>query len=244
MNVEDLIIKSFQKLGTIECENGKLVHLQSNHPQSNSRLIFPQYWTRGNPGSERVSEQEARFLFVKELEDGAGSHQYYYSVETPTKKAYQFSKNGVPILPVISDEGQSANIDVCLYNKMNGGTFERRHLIEFKFGNPDKHDFSKDFLKLLCDDDDGLVNYFVHIVKYGNLSQRTLNSVQSKYQHAINNASVNGNNNGNVSTVEIFLYNIGENRYFRTKAVLPNAVLPNAVDPNAVAPLNLLGHPF
>jgi hypothetical protein len=37
-----------------------------------------------------VSEQEARFLFVKELKDGAGSHQYYYSVEVPTKNKYDY----------------------------------------------------------------------------------------------------------------------------------------------------------
>jgi hypothetical protein len=77
MNVEVLIIKSFQELGTI------------GSPQSNSRLIFPQYWTGGNPCSERVSEQEARFLFVKQLETDKNP-QYYYSVEAPTKNKYDY----------------------------------------------------------------------------------------------------------------------------------------------------------
>jgi hypothetical protein len=217
--VEDLIIKSFKELKTIGSESGQLVGAQKII--SDSRLIFPQYREKDNAdstkaNSTRVSEQEARFLFVKQLETDKDHH--YYSVEAPTKKKYKFSdKDGnkdEDKFPCIDDKGRSASIDVCLYNK-NGSGFERLHLIEFKFDNQDQKDFSKDFLKLLCDEDK-LTNYFVHIVAVEDLlNDSTLCSITGKYKEAIKHAWSDRKD----STLIIFLYNIGENRYFESNVI-------------------------
>jgi hypothetical protein len=205
MSVEDLIENSFRELKRIDFEN------QSPQNDGSSRLIFPQYWVKKN--KKRVSEQEARFLFVKQLEMNKCCHDYYYAVEAPTKRAYQFSQNNAAIWPLI-DAGQSANIDVCLYDK-SATKFDRKNLIEFKFGNSNAMDYAKDFLKLLCDES-GLTNYFINIVDVVNLAQRnTLQSITGKYQQAIGYVS----GIGVQSTLIIFLYNINENSFFKFNAI-------------------------
>ena len=52
-----------------------------------SRLVFPTY-SGSRAGQLRVSEQEARFAFVEALQQ---SGSFYYSVETPTREAYQLT---------------------------------------------------------------------------------------------------------------------------------------------------------
>jgi hypothetical protein len=193
--VEALIIKSFQELNTIGREFGHKL------PKNGSRLIFPQYMKR-EKGKTRVSEQEARFLFVKQLEEDKEC-PFYYSIEAPTKEKYKFSekrenKNREKKSPIIINTGRSANIDVCLYNS----NFKRTNLIEFKSGNPKQHDYSKDFLKLLCDEQN-LTNYFVHIVDVDDLSKRnTVSNIKKKYSDAINNFEQA------TSNLIIFLFNI------------------------------------
>jgi hypothetical protein len=200
VNVEDLIIESLKELSKgigHECSSISSVN--------GSKLIFPQYYVGEHKNTERISEQEARFLFVKQLE--TTNNVYYYSVEAPTKKAYKFSDNGVKYddYPIIDENGQSASIDVCLYEK-NTNIFQRTHLIEFKSGNPGQEAYSKDFLKLLCDEN-GLTNYFIHIVDVEDLLKRnTLNSIKTKYSTAIDH--VKKIDSTEQSTVTIFLYNI------------------------------------
>jgi hypothetical protein len=70
-----------------------------------------------NTQLQRVSEQEARFLFIRELEKQ--QHSFYYSVETPTEQAYCFSGNDGGVYPGIDEKGQFARFDVCLY-EFNG----------------------------------------------------------------------------------------------------------------------------
>ncbi|MCL1968447.1 MAG: hypothetical protein FWF65_02610 [Bacteroidetes bacterium] len=80
MEVEKLIEKSLQELQKIGWEN--------EIKTQDSKLIFPKYCV-GNQehvDTPRISEQEARFLFVRELEK---QDNFYYSVETPTKKPYK-----------------------------------------------------------------------------------------------------------------------------------------------------------
>ena len=103
---------------------------QSNDPDR-CRLLFPRY-RKKKDGKEkedlRVSEQEARFVFVEALcTDG----QFRYSVETPTDKRYQFKGKKKAI---------SAQTDLTVYD------LERCRLcnVEFKAGGISARAKSKD----------------------------------------------------------------------------------------------------
>ncbi|GHT57120.1 hypothetical protein AGMMS49982_24130 [Bacteroidia bacterium] len=164
MKAEKLIKASLEELVRIDSEGGE------PPTSSSSRLIFP--ITRNK--ERRVSEQEAKFLFAKQLENQT---DFYYSVETPTEETYRFS--GVPE-PQIDPDGLSARIDICLYKKV-GSKYEREHLIEFKAHNVDVADFKKDFLKLFLEKSTG-TNYFVHVIK--SFNNNTIDSLKKKYKSA------------------------------------------------------------
>lgn len=152
--METLIKKSLQELIKLESiSNSKGVNY--------GKLVFP----IKSDGAERISEQEARLLLIKKLEEQV---KYQYSVEAPTVKKYSFT----------GENKRSGNIDLCIYE--NG---ERKHLIEFKSHNPVQSAFTKDFKKLLYDVG-GLDNYFIHILNDKN--KRTIPSVEGKYREAIN----------------------------------------------------------
>jgi hypothetical protein len=151
----------------------ELLRVWKNNGGKKSRLIFPKYRLDGI----RVSEQEARFVFTRELENQT---EYYYSVETPTKIVCKFSENGKKIPPKIvsvgDNGGKSARVDVCIYD----GNENRIHLIEFKAHNVNKDSVLKDFIKLRYENDEKeLTNYFVHLLeKHDN---GTINSLIGKY---------------------------------------------------------------
>lgn len=151
--VEELIVAALRDMIDLQC-----VTAVTN--QTRCKLVYPV--KRDN--TTRISEQEARFLFVQNVEQ---TSDYLYSIEAPTRKKYKFS--GKTLL--------SGNIDLCLYE--NG---KRKHLIEFKALNPDQRLFSKDFEKLF-NDEDGLDNYFVHVLK--NTNKGTIPSIEGKYKKAI-----------------------------------------------------------
>jgi len=160
MNVEDLIKNSLQELQKISWEN------EISNKDQKSKLLFPKY-REDEQGKcqgrekKRISEQEARFLFIRELEN-AENTDFYYSVETPTQGKYTFSKDGEKVDPIIDENGQSGKIDVCIYDT----NLNRKHLIEFKALNKDPHDFEKDFIKLKYEPKvSDEPNYFVHILK-------------------------------------------------------------------------------
>jgi len=148
MNVEDLIKNSLQELQKIGWE--KEIKTQE------SKLIFPKYRDDEQEAEQtarkRISEQEARFLFVRELEK---QKVFYYSVETPTNDTYADFSTKEPKIGI----GKSGNVDVTLYNNKH----DRKHLIEFKFDNVNT--CTKDFLKLLCDDNQCETNYYINIIK-------------------------------------------------------------------------------
>ena len=213
--VEQLIKDSLQELQNIACENESA----SASGKQQSKLIFPMYGKHTkNSESKRISEQESRFLFVRELEKSKNA-DYYYSVETPTELSYKFSdkkiKNYEPQIISVKDGGQSASVDVTLYKK-GVNKFDREHLIEFKQGNVNT--CKKDFLKLLYDMD-GLYNYYVNIVDRVDLSKKnTFDSITEKYQKAINELKEKnkGLRNSN-SILKIILFNIndGDMRVFK-----------------------------
>lgn len=213
MSVEDLIEKSLQELQKIGVEN------EISDKKQESKLIFPKYCVGKHEQEKRVSEQEARFLFVRELEDTNNKHCFYYSVETPTKLSYKFSdkniKNYEPQIVSVEEGGQSASVDVTLYEK-GTNEFERKHLIEFKQGNVKT--CKKDFLKLLYDMDN-LCNYYINIVDRDDLSKRnTLESIVNKFQKAIDELKEeNINRIDNKSILKIILFNIkdGDKKFFK-----------------------------
>ena len=157
-------MKKVEKL--IEATLKDMIDMQSittATSQTKSKLVYPVK----RDGTTRISEQEARFLFVKHVDL---STEYFYSIEVPTKREFMFT----------GETPLSGNVDVCLYE--NG---KRKHLIEFKALNPDQKSFSKDFEKLFYDED-GLDNYFVNILK--NTDRGTIPSIEDKYKKAIENS--------------------------------------------------------
>ena len=129
--------------------------------------------------------------------------EFYYSIETPTKKTYKFTDKGIKIDPKIlpvEQGGQSASFDLTIYNR----NFIREHFVEFK--NNNVNTVKKDFLKLLCDEE-GKKNYLVHIIDRDNLRKgNTLKSLKNKYDEAIKNAKIYQI----VSTLNVVLFNIND----------------------------------
>lgn len=176
--IENLIEKSLKTLSDI----------YYNINNIEGRLIFPAH------KKYRVSEQEARFLFTRELEK---QKNLYYSVEVPTKEKYKFSSKGKKINPPTQDNsGQSGNVDVCIYAKDKKTIIS---LVEFKAGQPDEHSIAKDFLKLLLDES-GLQNYFIHVLK--NSNNKTIKNVKEKYKKVLKQLQKNKKK----SNIRILIY--------------------------------------
>ena len=141
-----------------------------------SRIIFPEYRVNHEP---RLSEQELRFIFVEQFNKYCSENEecakWYYSVETPTKKAYKFSEKGNKnYKPQQIDGGQSAMIDLSIHD----ANFNRIALIEFKAHNPKDACFTKDFLKLREEqvtDNNPLTYFIMYVESYDGTSIKRLN---------------------------------------------------------------------
>ena len=181
--VESLIIASLYDFMDLE-------YITKPDAKGKSNLVFP--ITRDE--KQRVSEQEARLLFLQHVEkDG----EFLYSIETPTTKAYKFS----------GKNERSGNIDVCLYGKEDR---KRKHHIEFKALNPKQASFSKDFEKIFGDEE-GLTNYFIHaLVK---TDSGTIRNIEKKYNEAVKNAIAE--NTDFKSCLVIFLCDMGNKEITR-----------------------------
>lgn len=121
-------------------------------------LICPHY-TSGSQ-SRRVSEQEARFAYAEVLT----TTPYYYSVETPTKKAYSFSGTGE----------RSAQSDMSIYRFSATGA-ELLANVELKAGNPVPGACGKDIKKLVRED---VIGNWFHV--FGNADSATVSTFLSK----------------------------------------------------------------
>jgi hypothetical protein len=197
-SIEEMIKASLEELKKIgnECD-------RSGSKQT-SKLIYPK--KRNN--DKRISEQEARLLLIRELEK---QDDWYYSVETPTSKLYCFSNKDNP--RIVGEGALSARFDITLYDKM----FERKHFIEFK--NENVKTVKKDFLKLICDENDR-VNYFINVVYKDDLSKRnTLKSIKEKYQEAVDYIKKEYSEHN--STLKIFLFNIKDGELIQFKDINP-----------------------
>jgi len=129
-----------------------------------SNLIFPKY----NNGKIRISEQEARIIFLKILD----SCNYCYSIETPTLEKYIFSVNSEYENP--NKEGRSACTDICIYDK----ALNRVVNIELKAHIPKQMSFNKDFEKLFNEEKPTIKNWF-HLLE--NKDSGTFKSLKDKF---------------------------------------------------------------
>jgi hypothetical protein len=188
--IEELITNSLRNLLQIGKEG-------SMSKQTESSLIFP---LKGKGSAPRVSEQEARFLFVRELEQ----ERIPYSIETPTKQTYRFEgckTNRVDVPTIDLHQGTRANIDVCVF-ELSKGKYKRKNLIEFKHNS--RKQIEKDFLKLLCDEE-GKQNYFVHVIEDSKINYK------NEYQSACAQVSIKARKylgkSEQLSCLKIFLFN-------------------------------------
>lgn len=206
--IENLIKDSIKKISKIGKENDMKKGIL---PSGKSRLVFPV--TRD--GEPRFSEQEARLLFVQNLE----KQKFYYSVETPTKNKFKGFNAGNPEMVNNNDKsGKSGSIDVSLHS----GNGKRIALVEFKYGTSRGKEIEKDFLKLLLDEPESKLNYFIHAVE--ELYPKLIETVEEKYKKAL--ASLKQKTTGRpkseikiflfaVETGEIRMYNINKNLELR-----------------------------
>lgn len=194
--LENLIKQSLIELAKIanESDGKKLVKKQT------SKLIFPIY----SSGKKRVSEQEARFLFVRELENSE-NFKGYYSIETPTSDLYKFSDKDDREFEPKKGEGKSASFDLTIYDVYDK-KFIRANFIEFK--NENVYTIKKDFLKLLCDKYN-TTNYLIHTIKSENSG--TIPSIVCKYKEAINFID----KDKIISTLKIILFNIKDRHFIQ-----------------------------
>ena len=128
------------------------------------RLIVPKY--HGNSDDDRLSEQEARFLFANVLNHST----LFYSIETPTKKLYSFS----------GKTERSAMTDLTIYKRI-GERFIPQVNVEFKAHNCTQSGINKDIEKLLREDIP-FGNWF-HI--FENADSATIKELMQKFAVAI-----------------------------------------------------------
>ncbi|MDR2971413.1 MAG: hypothetical protein LBU83_05740 [Bacteroidales bacterium] len=189
-----------------------------------SKLIFPSYRIEEKVNEvkhKRISEQEARFLFVREMEKPE-NEGFYYSVETPTQFKYTFSKNGKKLeKPIIDKEnGESGKTDVCIFDT----NFNREHLVEFKALNKELFDLEKDFIKLKYEPkENNEPNYFVHVLK--SYDEGTITSLIEKYEKAfeilIDDDSKKANGITKENKVVVFLCFLKVAKKYKDKYIKP-----------------------
>lgn len=144
---------------------------EKNCSISSGKLIFPT-----NSDVKRISEQELRQLFIEQFI--SDDNKYYYSIETPTVNKYSFTNELNEIK--VSENGQSALLDMCVFEKKDEKSEYNRLLnIEFKHKNATEVNLSKDVLKLMHEEQNGT---FILLLK--NTDSGTLKSVFSKFKRS------------------------------------------------------------
>ena len=184
-HIDVIITNTFNTISEVyrtQMENQKIGTYNNN----SSRIIFPLKRESKDKKEEfRISEQELRFVFVEEFNKYYSKEwDAYYSVETPTRKRYDFSNKEMPC-KVDYPNGQSAMVDFSIFLKEQD-KLTRVALIEFKALNPDKQSYMKDYVKLLNEDQKFV--YFIMIVKSAN--DRTIKSIAEKIKASYDNAGL------------------------------------------------------
>jgi ribosomal protein L32 len=144
--IEEIIKESLQELFKIKC-------ITEKGDTESHKLVFPQKRDR----TRRISEQEARFLLVQQIEKQK-QLTFQYAVEAPTMQTYSFT----------GKKKLSGNVDLCIYDKG-----KRISIIELKANNYRNNHLANDFEKLFFDyeystDNNNLCNFFIHILEKEN----------------------------------------------------------------------------
>lgn len=188
--IEKIIKDTFNVIKEVyeyQKESNKEFNAVQSPQKIGSRIIFPKNGDDNNK-TDRISEQELRFIFVEQFNksEEVKENQLFYSVETPTKFFYYFSGEEGP--KCIPDEehnehkgeegaGRSGNIDLVIFQR-NGKNVNRVALIEFKAHNPGKNDYRKDICKLINENNDCL-KYFIQIINVKN-QKKTMENIIDK----------------------------------------------------------------
>lgn len=146
-DIEDVIKATFDDMLKIY----KLQTTGEGVPES--KLRFPYKYKNHKPGKLRISEQELRSLFVEKLQNKG----LYYNIEAPTMDDYRFEN--------AEGEKRSGNFDLVICDETGK---ERYALIEFKGLNPNKKCYAKDYWKLQNSQEQGVLRYFLQVVKSAN----------------------------------------------------------------------------
>lgn len=148
-----LVLQAFRKLVEAKDRNGE------------EKLLFPQK----RDGSCRYSEQEFKQMFIDVFSHSADTKGLKYSVETPTRQKYSFE----------GANSRSGNLDLCIHQRGDNGSWQRLHVVELKAHNVDVR---KDLVKLgeeLKDNGFNGENYLIQILYTAD--EGTLDSLREKY---------------------------------------------------------------
>lgn len=182
MSIENIIEDSLKEL------KNRITQPSTNTDKNiTSRLIFPQYRDK----SARYSEQELKQIFLHKIENNMN---YFYSLETPTKHVYRFTKSENPKVKIPDDNNtddkyESARFDVSHYSENNIDSLAS--CIEFKHNNPDeKKGICKDFLKLAKEVKftKEKKNFFVHyhyLKSENSWPSNSFKSIFGKYRNSV-----------------------------------------------------------
>jgi hypothetical protein len=130
----------------------KKMDYEQNGGNSCEQLVFPVKNQAKRP-KDRVSEQELRFLFIEEFKKSYPD--LFYSVETPTDKKYCFKdKDNLKVYEKEDKNGQSALLDMCVFEREASGKYKRILNIEFKHIARSEN-IEKDILKLIAEKENG-----------------------------------------------------------------------------------------
>ena len=145
--------------------------------ETKAGVIFPKY---RNKSDLRVSEQEMRFAFVEAMRKHKCAKNWNYSVETPTRRKYDFQGEEPKVIEKGKNGGRSAQFDLTIYE---GGSLDKvlAH-IEFKaHGGTSEFNFRKDFCKLANDTDSkDIALFFIQIFR--GFNDVTLSRVNEKLE--------------------------------------------------------------
>ncbi|MBQ9242323.1 MAG: hypothetical protein IJ165_03720 [Proteobacteria bacterium] len=204
--LEDAICKTFESIMTRH-EHPEIMCSPNLQYSSNLQIVYPIYSPLQPSGQKelRTSEQELKQTFLRCLSvDSFNSslavqHEHVFSVETPTIDGYDFSKTPKVSHHFDEDPGTSARFDMTIYEQLENRRSIINH-IEFKHGNGDRSEITKDLLKLSNEpycpsikdqeqrekieaaygsDLKSKTHYFIHLID--SFNRKTLQSLTSKY---------------------------------------------------------------
>ncbi len=136
-----------------------------------NKLVFPKDQQPQRKNKIRISEQEARLIFIQQL----ANQRFYYSIETPTIKKYKFTENAV--------SKRSGSLDLCLY-KSDNNKMRRELNIEFKAHN--MKNYFQDFEKLFREPGNGMFFHLLESVNNGTLNaNNSRKGVLVKYEKSL-----------------------------------------------------------